>query len=118
MTAVWRPHEGCMKAAQPLPIGRMLDHRFRLNTHPTHNVLTLASHWSYGIIMKPHEGRRRNLWIFSAPVRWGTYSHCIHEANFMWTHLRMGLSCSQCAAVLRDMRKTIINELHADHGHM
>ena len=47
MVAAWWPHECCTTPAWGLPMVCMWDHRFRWNSHPTHNNLTLASHHTY-----------------------------------------------------------------------
>ena len=90
-----------MKVSQPQRICHMLDHKFRLNTHPTHNNLTFASRHTYKCLMMPLPCCRRHvnfLWLLSMR-RMHVHLTCV--VAFMCMHQKMQPSCIQCKAFVR-----------------
>ena len=110
MAAAWWAHECCTTPAWGPPMGRIWDHWFRVNTHPTRNILTLASHWPHGILTKA-AGEILDFLSLSE-VAATLQLHWVRWLSFNIPKNRW-LSCSECVAFVRKVWKNVINELHA-----
>ena len=101
MMAAWRLHVGCMKAAQPLPIGCILDVWIAKILVEKITPLTRTVHW-------PYVGLTASLWSLmkAAGEIWdflGLSEAWYAQWPHTWGSLRqsMWLSCTWCVAFIK-----------------
>ncbi len=95
MVATWWLRECRTTPTWRLPMGHLWDNRFRLNTHPTHNDLTLPSQHPCEASWRPQE----KMWTFSSlrevgdawwPHTWGGL-HAVLPEHAVFMQLICGL---------------------------
>ena len=120
MMAAQRLHEVCMKATQPLHEGHLWSACGTINSGETHTLLTLMSHWPHVILTKAAQvslqAAGENMGISLATVRWLPHVGRIYEVTFMWIRQPMRPMCGSCAAFVRNVQETIMNDPHASCG--